>query len=607
MSNSKVEIGPDVSSGCVAAALGTRHSSKSRLVEPRHRLDGSSGPLRKLDSNSKVVEEFEIGTQTPRQSSTLFARNGRRPIIPAPRASYIASAHCYTASGLPILSFSTTWVVPSEPSTHSGLIFIWNGIVSPDGTWVLQPVLQWGDNDVSGGHYWQLVSFYASTESDFHHSSAVRVNPGDSVTGLVRQTAEQGGLFSYTSEFVGFPQTALSANNVGQLANCYEALEAYATRASDLPTREIQMRAIDVRTSAGSETVKWQQGASSLVDYGEHTFIRINGQQAEVDLYSYRLKQMAVLSVEGRLHVFYTNPADAIYYRRQELPNYTWADDESVGPGNSAKQLCPVVLSSGYVALLYVGTDDNIYVNEHTNLGWFGERKLGSQAKQIAAALNADGRLEVFYIGMDDNLYHFWEEFGGAISDHEALGGSAKSIEVASNADGRLELFYIGTNNVIYHNWQLVPNGNWSGEATFGTLAKQFAIGKNQNKTLELFYVTLDDQLYHNWQTAPNSGWNGIDNFGETYAQQVSVGNDLAGRQHLFYIDPNGQIYQMVQNDVNSAWGAPREFAGPASQVAVATNADGRVEVFYVGEQLALFQKWQTVPNLDVWSSMYKV
>jgi hypothetical protein len=600
-------MGKRVAKDYVVTPSGPRHKSRVHLVEAGHKIDASGGRLREYDSNSRVVRDFG---ETKRKGVSKSKPVGKSaPVIPAPKTSYIVSGDFENGTGSPILSFSTSWIVPSGPLSRSGqIVFIWNGIIPGGDGGVLQPVLQWGNNDISGGDYWEVVSYWAESESHFFHSPAVRVQEGALLTGVITQTAANGSEFSYNSEFAGIPKTILPVSNVDQLAHCFLVIEAHVTKPSDFPTREIKMRAISVRTAAGPQPTIWTPKNWSPTDYGQQAFVRTNGLQAEVDLYCYDLKQIAVISDSTQsMELFYTSRNDALYQRSQIPGTSDWGDDKPLGLGDFATQLSPVLTSGGYLSLFYVGTDNNIYRNDQTLNGWKGETAFGGSAKQIAAAVNADGRLEVFYIGTNDKIYHVWEEIGGGSSGHQTLGGTAKQIAVSANADGRLELFYIGTNNVLYHNWQIAPNGDWNGEASFGTSALQLALGQNLDGALELFYITLDSQLYHFWQTAPNNGWAGGDNFGLTSAQQLAAGRDTAGHQHLFYIDTNDQINFMAQTVPNGGWGPANAFAGPASKLAVGRNADGRLEIFYVGANNALFQKWQTAPNVDEWSAATQI
>ena len=197
-------------------------------------------------------------------------------------------------------------------------------------------------------------------------------------------------------------------------------------------------------------------------------------------------------------------------------------------------------------------------------------------------------------------------------------GDSAQQVAVGRNADGRLEIFYVGTNNVLYHNWQIAPNGDWVGETQFpGDSAQQVAVGQNADGRLEIFYVGTNNILYHNWQVAPNGGgqlapnggwlvlpnqWKGETPFPGDSAQQVDVGQNADGRLEIFYVGTNNDLYHNWQVAPNGGWADETRFPGEsAQQVAMARNKDGRLEVFYVGTNQDIYHVWQVAPN-GVWA-----
>src|SRR5208337_3868673 len=186
-------------------------------------------------------------------------------------------------------------------------------------------------------------------------------------------------------------------------------------------------------------------------------------------------------------------------------------------------------------------------------------------AKQLCSIADRSGRLSLFYTGLDDVLYRFSELDPGdqTGSIRAALLGAptdkAAHLAAGCNADGRLEVFYIGTDDVLRHNWQMATGATagWSGQYLFTDsvlTAKQIAIGTNTDGRLEMFYIGKDDILYHAWQLAPGggTGWSG------------------------------GDLLTTAQNT--------------AKQLAVASNADGRLEVFYIGMDDILYHVWQAKP-----------
>jgi hypothetical protein len=71
------------------------------------------------------------------------------------------------------------WRVPPNPSATGGLVYIFNGIAPNNGSWILQPVLQWGYS----GNYWTISSWLVSENGQVYHSTPKPVNVGDEIIG----------------------------------------------------------------------------------------------------------------------------------------------------------------------------------------------------------------------------------------------------------------------------------------------------------------------------------------------------------------------------------------------------------------------------------------
>jgi hypothetical protein len=87
-------------------------------------------------------------------------------------------------------------------------------------------------------------------------------------------------------------------------------------------------------------------------------------------------------------------------------------------------------------------------------------------------------------------------------------------------------------------------------------------------------------------------------------ANQVVAGANADGRLELFYVGTNNYLYHTWQTAPNGLfWAGQVHFAdNSAQQIAVGRNADGRLEIFYVGTNNNLYHNWQTAPNSDIWA-----
>jgi len=85
------------------------------------------------------------------------------------------------AYGSEFTYFSANWFVPPTPSyDEDQVLFFFNSLENSATNEILQPVLQY-NNIISG---WSLASWYGGPAGYFH-SSAVAVNPGDSILGFI--------------------------------------------------------------------------------------------------------------------------------------------------------------------------------------------------------------------------------------------------------------------------------------------------------------------------------------------------------------------------------------------------------------------------------------
>jgi hypothetical protein len=102
----------------------------------------------------------------------------------------------------------------------------------------------------------------------------------------------------------------------------------------------------------------------------------------------------------------------------------------------------------------------------------------------------------------------------------------------------------------------------------------------------------------HAWQLAPNSSWSGIAALGGT-AKQLVVGNNADGRLEVFYVGTNDRLFHRVQ--VSAGWSGEIAFGTDARDISVARNPDGRLELFYLSASGAIGHSVQLAPN-STWS-----
>jgi hypothetical protein len=80
--------------------------------------------------------------------------------------------------------------------------------------------------------------------------------------------------------------------------------------------------------------------------------------------------------------------------------------------------------------------------------------------------------------------------------------------------------------------------------------------------------------------------------------QQIEVAQNLDGSLALFGLTKTGSLAYAQQSGPNGLWGSPVNLGGTdLRDLAVARNADGRLEVFVRGGDDRIYHQWQTVPS----------
>jgi hypothetical protein len=216
-----------------------------------------------------------------------------------------------------------------------------------------------------------------------------------------------------------------------------------------------------------------------------------------------------------------------------------------------------------------------------------------------------------------------WLSLGGSPSlVSETMAPGQRLLSVAPNLDGRLEVFGLGTDGGIWHLWQ-TGNGGWaSAESwaprgvppgiTFGGPDPERRIGPvaatNADGRLELFALGDDGAVWHHWQRAPNSGW------AEPWVSRgrpegvelldLIVDQNADGRLEIFAVGDDGAVWQHYQTAPSNGWLAPGTWISRGhppgialESLSIGCNLDSRLEIFAAGEDGAVWHQWQSVPN----------
>ena len=247
----------------------------------------------------------------------------------------------------------------------------------------------------------------------------------------------------------------------------------------------------------------------------------------------------------------------------------------------------------------------------------------GRFARSLAIAASADRRLELFTVGDSGALQHIWQTApGNGWVDWRSHGAPANVAltgqpAMAASADGRLELFLVGSDVQLWHIWQTAPGNGWSdwtshgrplGLGFAGTAGLAIASGgTGSERRLELFAIANDGSLWQIWQTAPNNGWANWSSHSAPPGVQLVGGPAVAasagGRLELFAVGSDGALWHIWQTAPGDGWTNTWTSHGNPAGVqltgspTLAASADGRLELFAVGSDGALWHIWQTAPD----------
>jgi hypothetical protein len=261
--------------------------------------------------------------------------------------------------------------------------------------------------------------------------------------------------------------------------------------------------------------------------------------------------------------------------------------------------------------------------------GWHSFGRPGGGAAGPAAGRNADGRLEVAVVGGDQAVWHRWQTApNNGWSEWHSFGqpdaqGPMSLLVLAQNADGRLEAAVPANNDVgdqraVWHRWQTAPNNGWSEWHSLGEPPGGFfgplALGANADGRLELVapaaFAGGDQEIWHRWQSTPGGGWSGWSSLGtagggELLTSVPVLGRNADGRLELFVVAGDGAVWHRWQSAPNNGWSPWANLgsqAGGFADLGVGTNADGRLELFATLQNgTDLWHRWQTAPN-NGWS-----
>jgi hypothetical protein len=302
-----------------------------------------------------------------------------------------------------------------------------------------------------------------------------------------------------------------------------------------------------------------------------------------------------------------------------------WTSSWTSLGGGVSSNTDPTVIANddGRLQAFVVGTNNQLYEKSQTVPGsspWTGWTSLGGGIKadtSPAVARNSDGRLQVFVVGTNNQLYYKTQMSAGSSTwstSWTSLGGGLRASTdptVIANDDGRLQAFVVGTNNALYYKTQTAAGSStWSSSWTSlgGGLRASTdpAVIANDDGRLQAFVVGTNNALYYKTQTAAgsstwSSSWTSLGG-GIKADTSPDVARNSDGRLQVFVVGTNNALYYKTQTAAGSStWSTSWTSLGgglrASTDPTVIANDDGRLQAFVVGTNNAIYYKWQTSPS----------
>ena len=290
---------------------GGRPRSLVHTLEPGHHVSLKDGRVRIIETaTGKVVEDLgEYATHADEPDPQPQAPEpGPTPALPD--IAWIENSQWRNGGPNPIVSFTTSWIVPPVPASNdSQTVFLFNGMQPDDSSHILQPVLQWGSSGAGGGDYWSIANWYADGQGGAAvKSSVIQVSPGTVLTGVMTCTQQTATGFDYTCKFVGYSSIDVTVTDAPQLTWAFETLECYGsdytkplTQCSDYPATALTaMYGIQITTGTPGTA-----GTDATIDWSAVTNFTDCGQSCEI---------VSNDSPGGAVYLYYKKPEQTLYF-----------------------------------------------------------------------------------------------------------------------------------------------------------------------------------------------------------------------------------------------------------------------------------------------------
>jgi hypothetical protein len=332
--NKSAETGAGSSGDYIISPAGPVLKSRAHLIETGAHIALRAGHVLKIkDVTGETLEDFgeyksPAGNNVSPATSSIHlpATNGSKlnlstggvPLNFSPRPVKGVSSDWQTwgsmtlSSGY-ITSLSTTWSVPQTPSqledtSYPQVVYIWDGVTAANGNYLMQPVLQWGNNKSFGSYTtWEISNWYVwgTGLKECAYTAPTPVSVNETLTGTVSLNSSNDYVSSFSSGGTVLNTMTIEGGEVingntlpapEQPTIAYETLESYhfdgtgTTQAGDVaevddyPAQDyVAMTNITLQASSNTGVPSgWALEPVTPGTFGEHA---ISANSSVVDLW----------------------------------------------------------------------------------------------------------------------------------------------------------------------------------------------------------------------------------------------------------------------------------------------------------------------------------
>lgn len=257
------------------------------------------------------------------------------------------------------------------------------------------------------------------------------------------------------------------------------------------------------------------------------------------------------------------------------------------------------------------GTPNQLGLTKFVSFGLSNAKAF--KPSSLASATNADGRMILFAIGTDNKIYAKTQK---AVNQNDwnpwyMIPAGAKGIAAAPNQDGRIGVYYVGNDGAVWYRVQnSINSDSWSAEQRIqANVAGPIAAVRNPNGIVSVFTVGGDANVYAINQNQPNQnawrGWYGL----QAGAKSITAVNNADGRTQIFYGGNDGAVWGRYRTSASiDSWSAEFRIASNISgELASVLQASGRIELFATGTDNNNYAISQQTANTNTWNNWYMI